>query len=90
MVEQIVYNIMMIVLLSCWVGTSYFLAKCDECFNDMQITDAISALLSNGYELVLTPIKYKNGYPYDKRYRYTVMVEIKDIDETFKGDNDDE
>jgi hypothetical protein len=68
----------------------YFELKCDECFNDMQITDAISALLSNGYELVLTPIKYKNGYPYDKRYRYTVMVEIKDIDETFKGDNDDE
>lgn len=30
MVEQIVYNIMMIVLLSCWVGTSYFLAKCDD------------------------------------------------------------
>ena len=30
MIEQIVYNIMMIVLLSCWVGTSYFLAKCDD------------------------------------------------------------
>lgn len=34
MVEQIVYNIMMIVLLSCWVGTSYFLAKCDDEDND--------------------------------------------------------
>lgn len=30
MVEQIVYNIMMITLLSCWVGTSYFAAKCDD------------------------------------------------------------
>lgn len=30
MVEQIVYNIMMITLLSIWVGTSYFAAKCDD------------------------------------------------------------
>ena len=30
MVEQIVYNIMMVTLLSCWVGTSYFAAKCDD------------------------------------------------------------
>ena len=34
MVGQIVYNIMMIVLLSCWVVTSYFLAKCDDEDND--------------------------------------------------------
>ena len=30
MVEQIAYNITMVTLLSCWVGTSYFLAKCDD------------------------------------------------------------
>lgn len=34
MVEKIAYNIMMIALLSCWVGTSYFLAKCDDEDND--------------------------------------------------------
>lgn len=67
----------------------YFELKCDECFNDVQVNDVISALLSNGYELVLTPTKYKDGYPYDKHYHYTVMVEIKDIDGTFKeGSND--
>lgn len=30
MVEQIVYNVMMVTLLSLWVGTSYFVAKYDD------------------------------------------------------------
>ena len=34
MVEQIAYNITMVALLSCWVGTSYFVAKYDDEDND--------------------------------------------------------
>lgn len=30
MIEQIMYNIAMVALLICWVGTSYFAAKCDD------------------------------------------------------------
>jgi hypothetical protein len=30
MVEKIVYNVMMVTLLSCWVGANYFVAKCDD------------------------------------------------------------
>lgn len=48
----------------------------NECFNDMLADDVIHGLLANGYVLNITPCKY-NGY------KYTVMIEIGEIDDSF-------
>lgn len=48
----------------------------NECFNDMLTDDVIHGLLANGYVLNITPCKY-NGY------KYTVMIEIGEIDDSF-------
>lgn len=49
---------------------------CDDTFHDMICDDVIHGLLSNGYELTLTPCKYNNN-------KYSVMVEIGEVDESF-------
>lgn len=49
---------------------------CDDTFHDMICDDVIHGLLSNGYELTLTPCKYNNN-------TYSVIVEIGDIDKSF-------
>ena len=48
----------------------------NECFNDIYCDDVIHGLLANGYVLNLTPCKYNDG-------KYTVMIEIGDIDDSF-------
>lgn len=48
----------------------------NECFNDMLADDVICGLLANGYVLNITPCKYSD-------YKYTVMIEIGEIDESF-------
>ena len=48
----------------------------NECFNDMLADDVIHGLLANGYVLNITPCKYNN-------YKYTVMIEIGEIDDSF-------
>lgn len=47
-----------------------------EYFNDMVADDVIHGLLANGYTLNITPCKYS-------RDKYTVMIEIGEIDESF-------
>ena len=47
-----------------------------EYFNDMVADDVIHGLLANGYTLNITPCKYN-------RDKYTVMIEIGEIDESF-------
>lgn len=48
----------------------------NECFNDMLADDVIRGLLANGYVLNITPCKYSD-------YKYTVMIEIGEIDDSF-------
>ena len=48
----------------------------NNCFNDMLADDVIHGLLANGYTLNITPCKYN-------RDKYTVMIEIGEIDESF-------
>lgn len=48
----------------------------NECFNDMLADDVIHGLLANGYVLNITPCKYNS-------YKYTVMIEIGEIDDSF-------
>lgn len=48
----------------------------DECFHDMLADDVIHGLLANGYTLNITPCKYNND-------KYTVMIEIGEIDDSF-------
>lgn len=48
----------------------------NECFNDMLADDVIHGLLANGYVLNITPCKYYGN-------KYTVMIEIGEIDESF-------
>ena len=48
----------------------------NECFDDMLADDVIHGLLANGYMLNITPCKYN-------RDKYTVMIEIGEIDESF-------
>lgn len=48
----------------------------NEYFNHMLADDVIHGLLGNGYVLNITPCKYYGN-------KYTVMIEIGDIDESF-------
>ena len=48
----------------------------DECFHDMLADDVIHGLLANGYTLNITPCKYSD-------YKYTVLIEIGEIDDSF-------
>lgn len=48
----------------------------NDCFNDMLTDDVIHGLLANGYVLNITPCKYNDD-------KYTVMVEIGEIDDSF-------
>ena len=48
----------------------------NECFNDILADDVIHGLLANGYVLNITPCKYNS-------YKYTVMIEIGEIDDSF-------
>ena len=48
----------------------------DSCFCDMLCDDVIHGLLANGYTLNITPCKYNDD-------KYTVMIEIGEIDESF-------
>lgn len=45
-------------------------------FNDMVADDVIHGLLANGYVLNITPCKYNDD-------KYTVMIEIGEIDDSF-------
>jgi hypothetical protein len=47
-----------------------------EYFNDMVADDVIHGLLANGYVLNITPCKYN-------RDKYTVIIEIGDVDDSF-------
>lgn len=49
---------------------------CDETFHDMISDDVIHGLLANGYVLNITPCKYNDD-------KYTVMIEIGEIDDSF-------
>ena len=48
----------------------------NSCFCDMLADDVIHGLLANGYVLNITPCKYNDD-------KYTVMIEIGEIDESF-------
>ena len=48
----------------------------NDCFNDMLADDVIRGLLANGYVLNITPCKYNDD-------KYTVMIEIGEIDDSF-------
>ena len=48
----------------------------NECFNDMVADDVMRGLLANGYMLNITPCKYNDD-------KYTVMIEIGEIDDSF-------
>ena len=48
----------------------------DEYFNNIVADDVIHGLLANGYVLNITPCKYNS-------YKYTVMIEIGEIDDSF-------
>lgn len=48
----------------------------DDTFHDLICDDVIHGLLANGYTLNITPCKYSGD-------KYTVMIEIGEIDESF-------
>lgn len=48
----------------------------NSCFCDVLADDVIHGLLANGYVLNITPCKYNND-------KYTVMIEIGEIDDSF-------
>ena len=48
----------------------------NSCFCDMLADDVIHGLLANGYVLNITPCKYNDD-------KYTVMIEIGEIDDSF-------
>ncbi len=58
------------------ISSKIFELNTNECFNDMLADDVIHGLLANGYVLNITPCKYND-------YKYTVMIEIGEIDDSF-------
>ena len=48
----------------------------NSCFCDVLADDVIHGLLANGYVLNITPCKYTDD-------KYTVMIEIGEIDDSF-------
>lgn len=48
----------------------------NSCFCDVLADDVIHGLLANGYVLNITPCKYNDD-------KYTVMIEIGEIDDSF-------
>ena len=48
----------------------------NSCFCDVLADDVIHGLLANGYVLNITPCKYNDD-------KYTVMIEIGGIDDSF-------
>ena len=52
----------------------------DKYFDSYNGNDLINCLLENGYELVLTPIKYQD----DNETKYSLLIKIGDTDESFR------
>ena len=48
----------------------------NNCFNDLLAEDVIHGFLANVYVLNITPCKYNDD-------KYTVMIEIGEIDDSF-------
>jgi hypothetical protein len=63
-------------------GDSMFEIKVDgNYYYDTDITSLLSVLARNGYTLTITPIKYNGEYS----HKNTIMIEIGEIDESFRG-----